>query len=151
MTENSQRSMKEMMPASTIKESVVTKSNTIVEFGPTVESILRELTHVLTTISPAEVQALLNEVLSANTIVAAGAGRVGLAVRGFAMRLAHLGMPTHMLGDATVPAITSGDLLLVASGSGETQTIFDIVALAHQNGARVALVTGNPASHQSSP
>lgn len=69
-----------------------------------------------------------------------------MAVRGFAMRLAHLGFKAHFLGDATVPAIGAGDVLLVASGSGETQTIFDIVALAKKNGAHVALLTGNPAS-----
>lgn len=105
--------------------------------------ILQEIGLVIGKVDQAQVELFLHEILQANTIVACGAGRVGMAVRGFAMRLAHLGKRVHMLGDATVPAIGEGDLLIVASGSGETQTIYDIVAIAHKNGARVALVSGN--------
>ncbi|HLC49528.1 MAG TPA: 6-phospho-3-hexuloisomerase [Candidatus Andersenbacteria bacterium] len=105
--------------------------------------ILAEISWVLGKVSQSEVEDFLREIAHADVIVACGAGRVGMAVRGFAMRLGHLGKNAHMLGDATVPSIGKGDLLIVASGSGETQTIFDIVAIAHKNGARVALVTGN--------
>lgn len=115
-------------------------------FETNAETILKEISTVLKGIDQDEVGALIISIKRANKIVAVGAGRVGMAVRGFAMRLGHLGYSTWMLGDATVPAIAQGDLLLVASGSGETQTIYDIVDLAHKNGARVALVTGNPES-----
>jgi 6-phospho-3-hexuloisomerase len=71
---------------------------------------------------------------------------VGLASTAFAMRLAHLGLNAFMLGDSNVSAISKGDLLLVSSGSGETQTIYDLVCIAKIHGARVALVTGNPLS-----
>lgn len=110
------------------------------------QAILQEISTVLSQTNPADVNHLLTELLSAHTIVLAGAGRVGLATRGFAMRLAHLGLRAHALGDATVPAIGPSDLLLVASGSGETQTIYDITVLAHQGRARIALITGNPRS-----
>jgi 6-phospho-3-hexuloisomerase len=48
-----------------------------------------------------------------------------------------------MLGDATVPGIGIGDLLIVASGSGETQTIFDLVSIAKNNQTSISLITGN--------
>jgi 6-phospho-3-hexuloisomerase len=51
-----------------------------------------------------------------------------------------------MLGDSTVPRIGNGDLLIVASGSGNTQTIYDIALKANQNGADIALITNNPDS-----
>lgn len=105
--------------------------------------ILAEISWVLGKVKQEEVEAFLREIDHAHTIVACGAGRVGMAVRGFAMRLGHLGKHVHMLGDATVPALGKGDLLIVASGSGETQTVYDIVEIAHKNGARIALVTGN--------
>ena len=108
--------------------------------------VLAEISWVLGKVNQQEVDEFLREIQYANTIVACGAGRVGMAVRGFAMRLAHLGKRVHMLGDATVPALGKGDLLIVASGSGETQTIYDLVEIAHKNGARIALVTGNPDS-----
>ncbi|MCE9642727.1 MAG: SIS domain-containing protein [Candidatus Andersenbacteria bacterium] len=108
--------------------------------------ILAEISWVLGKVNQQEAEEFLREIQYANTIVACGAGRVGMAVRGFAMRLAHLGKHVHMLGDATVPALGKGDLLIVASGSGETQTIYDLVEIAHKNGARIALITGNPDS-----
>ncbi len=110
------------------------------------ETILSEIRTVLSTVHEDEVYALIGTILNARKIVLVGAGRVGLAVRGFAMRLAHLGLDAHMLGDATVPAIASEDLLIVASGSGETQTIYDVVAIAKERGARIAVLTGNPTS-----
>ena len=108
--------------------------------------ILDEVKVVLKNVSEREVGGLIKAVLESDTVVVCGAGRVGMAVRGFGMRLGHLGLRAHTLGDSTVPSIGKGDLLLVASGSGETQTIFDLCVIAKKNGARVALVTGNPES-----
>lgn len=105
--------------------------------------ILEEIDTVLNKVSDAEVQSLCNAVLGANKIIVCGAGRVGMAARGFAMRLGHLGLKAFMIGDATVPSIGSGDLFLVCSGSGETQTIYDLVEIAKKNDAKVVLITGN--------
>ncbi len=43
-------------------------------------------------------------------IVCTGAGRVGLAMRAFAMRLNHLGLDAHFLGETIVPHTGPGDL-----------------------------------------
>lgn len=120
------------------------KSNTMITEH--IKKILNEIDTVLLTVSDSEVEFLVRYILSAKKIVAVGAGRVGLAIRGFAMRLGHLGLTAYMIGDATVPAIREGDLLLVSSGSGETQTIYDIIEIAKKNGATVVLITGNPDS-----
>lgn len=111
-----------------------------------IESILGEIRTVFEPLDENQVSALLDEILKANKIVVCGAGRVGMAIRGFGMRLGHLGLRAFTLGDSTVPGISTGDLLIVASGSGETQTIYDLVEIAKKNGVRLALVTGNPAS-----
>jgi 6-phospho-3-hexuloisomerase len=108
--------------------------------------ILREIRSVLSKLDDAELNILVVAITKARKIVLVGAGRVGLAVRGFAMRLGHLGLAAHMIGDATVPAISSKDLLLVASGSGETETIYQLVNIAKKQKARIALLTGNPRS-----
>ncbi len=108
-----------------------------------IESILSEIKSVLEQIDENQVSGLRDEILTAKKIVVCGAGRVGMAIRGFGMRLGHLGLRAFTLGDSTVPGIGPGDLLLVASGSGETQTIYDLVAIAKKNGTKVALVTGN--------
>lgn len=111
-----------------------------------VESILGEIRVVFEPLDENQVATLRDEILKANKIVVCGAGRVGMAIRGFGMRLGHLGLQAFTLGDSTVPGIGAGDLLLVASGSGETQTIFDLVEIGKKNGARIGLVTGNPDS-----
>ena len=111
-----------------------------------IQLILGEIGTVLQQIDETETKQFINEIRSAKKIVSTGAGRVGMAVRGFTMRLGHLGLSAHMVGDSTVSSVGAGDLLLVASGSGETQTIVDLVTIAKKNGCRIALVTGNPTS-----
>ena len=110
------------------------------------DQILNEIKQVLSKINESEVQQFVDEILASNTIVVCGAGRVGMAIRGFGMRLAHLGLKAFTLGDSVVPSISQGDILIVASGSGETQTIFDLVAIAKNNNSKVLAVTGNPDS-----
>jgi len=110
------------------------------------EVILGEIRAVLSKLDDDELRQLISAILHAQKIVSVGAGRVGMAVRGFAMRLGHLGLTSHVIGDATVPSIADGDLLLVASGSGETETIYQLVSIAKEHRAEVALITGNPDS-----
>lgn len=111
-----------------------------------IEIILQEIKTVLSQIDEKQVEILMDEILKAEKIVVCGAGRVGMAIRGFGMRLGHLGLQAYTLGDSTVPGIGKGDLLIVASGSGETQTIFDLVSIAKKNKSSIVAVTGNPES-----
>jgi 6-phospho-3-hexuloisomerase len=112
-------------------------------FQEKITVIIKELNQVLAKVDEEQVAAFIGAILQARKIVVVGAGRVGMAARSFAQRLGHLGLSAYMLGDATVPGIGAGDLLIVASGSGETQTIFDLVAIAKRNQSAIALVTGN--------
>jgi 6-phospho-3-hexuloisomerase len=111
-----------------------------------IDIILSELKTVLSQIDEGQVEILIDMILNADRIVVCGAGRVGMAIRGFGMRLGHLGLRAYTLGDSTVPGIGKGDLLIVATGSGETQTIFDLVSIAKKNNCSILAVTGNPES-----
>lgn len=108
-----------------------------------IKSILEEMNGVLSQINEEQVEAFVQNILKSKTIVTIGAGRVGMSARAFAMRLKHLGMDAYNLNDCNVPSIKKGDLLIVASGSGETQTIYDLTTIGKNNGASVALITGN--------
>jgi len=70
-----------------------------------------------------------------------GAGRSGLALRMTAMRLMHLGLDAHVVGEVTTPAIRQGDLLLVASGSGTTTGIVQAARTANEVGASVVALS----------
>jgi len=75
-----------------------------------------------------------------------GAGRSGLALRMTAMRLMHLGLDVHVVGEVTTPAIESGDVLLTASGSGTTGSIVQAAQTAVEVGAQVVAVSTTASS-----
>lgn len=100
-----------------------------------------ELTRLLVAIDEEAAVALADEVLRASRIFATGAGRSGLVVRGYAMRLMHLGLAAYVVGEVTTPAIGGNDLLLAASGSGRTRGVLQIAQSAQAAGARVACIT----------
>ena len=70
-----------------------------------------------------------------------GQGRSGLVAQMVAMRLMHVGFDAHAVGEATAPAIGSGDGLVMISGSGETPVTLHITRLARDYGAHVLAVT----------
>ncbi len=111
-----------------------------------VDKILNEISSVIKKVNPKQIEVLISEISSANKIVVCGAGRVGMAIRGFGMRLGHMGLNAYTIGDSTVPSIGKGDLFIVASGSGETQTIYELTKIAKKNNATVFAITGNPKS-----
>ena len=112
-----------------------------------IKKILNEIESVLLDeIDQKKVDKLVNEIFRAEKIVCCGAGRVGMAIKGFSMRLGHLGYNAYQLGDTTVPSIGENDLFIVASGSGETKTILELVKIAKTNKSKIFLISGNPKS-----
>ena len=89
---------------------------------------------------------LLDEIGDAKRVFAAAAGRSGFSIRGFAMRLMHMGRAVHVVGEVTTPSIGAGDLLLIGSGSGATASLVNMAAKAKSLGARIALITIDPGS-----
>jgi len=79
----------------------------------------------------------------AGRVFVAGAGRSGLVLRMAAMRLMHLGLTVHVVGDTTTPAIRSGDLIMMASGSGTTSGVVKAAETAAKAGARIVAFTTN--------
>jgi len=104
-------------------------------------TVADELNRTLSAVDPAEVEALVEAILSAKRIFAAGAGRSGLAIRGFAMRLAHLGLSAFVVGETTTPSYAAGDLLVIGSGSGGTGSLVAMATKARKIGGTVALIT----------
>jgi len=105
------------------------------------EIILAELEETLPGISDELSEELIRHILLSNHIFLAGAGRSGLATRGFAMRLMHIGVPAFIVGSETAPAITADDLLIIGSGSGSTGSLLAIAKKARALGAKLALIT----------
>lgn len=110
------------------------------------DQVLSEIRAVLSSIDDESVRRFVGAVLEAKRIVLYGAGRMGIMSSTFAMRLAQLGFRSHALNEPTTPGIGDGDLLILGSGSGETQTVYDVAVLAKKRGAQLALITARPDS-----
>ncbi|MEO5758880.1 MAG: SIS domain-containing protein [Mesorhizobium sp.] len=102
---------------------------------------LGELGHVLAGIDEGAIDAACAMLAGAKQIVAYGCGREALQVKGFAMRIYHLGLPVSMVGDMTTPPLGPGDVFLVSSGPGETSTVLTLMQVAHDAGAASLLLT----------
>ncbi|WP_432849211.1 6-phospho-3-hexuloisomerase [Amycolatopsis sp. CA-161197] len=84
--------------------------------------------------------------LKAPAVFTIGTGRSGLALQMAAMRFMHLGLPTHVVGEVTAPAIGAGDVLVAASGSGKTARVVRAAQTARDQGADVIALTTAPES-----
>lgn len=103
---------------------------------------LAEIGAVLDQIEEAKVVAFCEAIASANQIVVFGCGREMLQLRGFAMRLFHLGKNVAVAGDINTPAIGKDDLFLASAGPGELSTVLALCGKAKESGAEVAMITG---------
>ena len=106
--------------------------------------VLQELTHTLSSIDEVQAEKFVQLIDEADEVFCAGAGRSGFQVKGFAMRLMHLGKETHWIWDDTTPGMHPGDLFIATNGSGAIGHITYVVEQAKKAGATVAVVTGSP-------
>ena len=82
----------------------------------------------------------------AKRIFVAGAGRSKLVGNFLAMRLMHGGYDVSVVGEIVTPSIKEGDLLIVISGSGETEQLVAFTNRAKELGASVILITAKSGS-----
>jgi len=102
---------------------------------------LNDLARALANLPDDAADELIDEIVAARRIVVFGCGREGLQMRGFAMRLFHMGREISVWGDMTMPPVGPKDLLIVSAGPGYLATAHTLVDLARKAGARTALVT----------
>jgi 6-phospho-3-hexuloisomerase len=111
----------------------------------TVEA-LSEIGVCLASLSEQDLSDLVELLATSSRICLYGCGREGLMMRALCMRMYHLGMDVHMVGDMTTPPVGPGDLLLVSSGPGYTSTVLTLLAEARKTGAQTACFTAEAGS-----
>ena len=127
------------------------KENTAIDAQPSdvkhqLENILKENFNLASKMDYSQIPTLITEINKANRIFIIAAGRSGFSMRSTAMRLMHLGLQVFFVGDTTTPAITKGDLLIAASGSGTTSTIVRAAEKSVNAGATVVALSTNATS-----
>ena len=105
---------------------------------------LNDLEGVFAAMPEDALDGLIEAIVAARRIVVFGLGREGLQMRGFAMRLFHMGRNVAVWGDMTAPEVSAGDLLIVSAGPGDLATARTLAGIARSAGARTALVTAQP-------
>ena len=93
-----------------------------------------------------EVDLMVEAIEKADKIFLMGVGRSGLVAKAFAMRLVHLGLTAHVIGETTSPSISENDLLIAVSGSGATNSVVKAVEIAKRMGTKVLAITSYPES-----
>ena len=104
-------------------------------------AIIAELQESLVSVHDGQAELLASKICAAKRVFLTGAGRSLLMVRACAMRLMQLGLTVYVPGEVVTPSIQKGDLLIVASGSGETATVTLMAQKAKAVGAELALIT----------
>jgi len=92
-------------------------------------------------LSERQVNIFVKTLLSTRRVFVVGAGRSGLVVKAFAMRLMHLDFDVYVVGETITPALRVGDLLVAVSGSGETDMIVQSAKIAKKVGTKIIAVT----------
>lgn len=105
--------------------------------------IIEKISGVLQATDPTYDERLTAMLDKASRIFVAGAGRSALVARFFAMRLMHGGYDVYVVGEIVTPSLRSGDLLIVISGSGETETMIAFTKRAKEKDAVIALISAN--------
>lgn len=116
------------------------------KFNESSKKIIEELAVTLERVSDDEVNEMVNRIKRADKVFFVGVGRVLLSLQSVAKRLAHIGVHTVVVGEITEPAITSNDLLIVGSGSGESAFPLAIAKKAKSFEAKVLHIGANPDS-----
>ena len=103
--------------------------------------VLTEIQRALSKISNDSIEELIANITNPRRIFIAGRGRTGLLMKSFAIRLMQMGFEVYVVGESITPAIKAGDMLIVGSGSGETESLVAITEKAKRLGAKVTLIT----------
>ncbi|WP_066904757.1 6-phospho-3-hexuloisomerase [Millisia brevis] len=110
------------------------------------ELVLDEITRTVLAVRPDDLAAAADAIEGARRVFVLGLGRSGIALRALGMRLMHLGIEVHIVGETTTPALGDRDVLVLASGSGTTASIVRAATTAAAVGASTVVFTTDPTS-----
>lgn len=108
--------------------------------------ITTELKLASVQITEEQIDQFIKAVESHKRIFVYGTGRSGLMLKALAMRLMQIGYQSYVVGETTTPSVGKGDLLIIASASGETQSVCNAADDGTKQGTDVLVITGSQES-----
>lgn len=103
--------------------------------------VVDEIKKALLAIPNNQTKNLINQIIKADRVFLVAIGRVSLSLQCFGKRLSHLGIKVELVGSLTEKPATKKDLLIVASGSGESLIPVQIAKKAKQIKCKILLIT----------
>ena len=103
--------------------------------------VLDEISETILDIPEIQTNNLINEIIKSQRVFLIAIGRVNLALQCFGKRLSHLGFKVELVGSLTEKPATKKDLLIVASGSGESVIPLNIAKKAKKIGCKILHIT----------
>lgn len=108
--------------------------------------IINELNCSIQTLTDKNISDLIQNIKKHKRIFVYGTGRSGLMLKAFAMRLMQLGLNSFVVGETTTPSVQKGDLLIVASASGETDSVNMMAESALRQKIDLVVISASPHS-----
>jgi len=108
------------------------------------QTVLNEHRQVFEQQDITQLKMFINLINRHSKIFIMGVGREGIAARGFAMRLMHLGKEVHWIWDDTTPGMDEHDLFIAVNGSGNIGHINFVLEQGKKAGTTITVITGSP-------
>ncbi len=107
------------------------------------DDLLEGIRKSISSVKPEVQSKFIDMIAEAKTVFIYGAGRSGLIGQLFAVRLVQIGLNVHFIGDMTTPIISSEDVAILISNTGETMSVVQTANIARRLGCNVISVTSN--------
>jgi len=107
------------------------------------KEVLTDLGSIVSQIKKDEISNLKNMIYNSKRLFFAGTGRSGLMIKAVAMRFMQFDFEVYVVGETNTPAFKNNDLLIAASGSGETKSTKLYLENAKLNGGKTAVFTAD--------
>ena len=115
-------------------------------FKDSVEYLTQKIKKAINNLDENTVDSMIESLFESKKMFRYGVGRPGLASKGFAMRLMHLGFKICVIGETVTPPVDEGDAVILVSGSGKTTSVLKIARISKEIGARIIVITANKKS-----
>jgi len=114
------------------------------EYRTLSDAVAKEHAQVFKKLDTKQLEDAMEAIIKAPHIFVYAAGREGISLRGFAMRLAHLGKSVSWIFDDTAIGIVPGDLYITSEGSGNVGSFTYYLKKVKAAGGEILTFTGNP-------
>ncbi len=116
------------------------------DFLRAVRYIGAKVTEALARIDPPNVSRVVQAIQRAPQVFVYGAGRSGIIARAFAMRLVQVGVTAFVIGESVTPIVRKGDLVVIFSNRGESQSSLQTANIVRREGAELVVITSRGTS-----